>query len=424
MTPCPLNEKSRRVIAHKGFLTVLEGSVRSAKTVTSLVKWYKDILDSPDSVFLMSGNTLGSISRNCIYGDYGFIAITGGKAIPRTDSDGSKFLQLGENRIYYCGADNKRSFAKIRGLTIGGWYADEIQLHDWDFIETAEARSFASESRFMIWTMNPDYPGARIYKERIDRYQEEKTDGYLWEHFDLDDNTSLTEKQKETIKTQFPAGSVFYKRFILGMRVRAEGICYPSFVHNKPGEDGNLLDELPLGADGKPVKILFAEIGVDFGGNKSATAFSLTGYFRNSAGKFCGVLLNEHYDPKNKSTESVIENYKKFVLQAKSNYTVCDAYPDSAEQLLIKSLRNLGMVNVTGSRKFPVIDRIRFLDGAFSFRRMFIMRGCTESIEAVESASWDSKSDKEERLDNGTSNIDSLDAWEYSWERRMEELTR
>ena len=92
----------------------------------------------------MTGNTLGSISRNCIYGDYGFIAITGGKAKPKTDTDGSKYLQLGPKKIFYCGADNDSSFKKIRGLTIGGWYADEIQLHAKTFIETALARSFAA----------------------------------------------------------------------------------------------------------------------------------------------------------------------------------------------------------------------------------------------------------------------------------------
>jgi PBSX family phage terminase large subunit len=415
LNPRPLNEKSREVIAHKGFLTVLEGSVRSAKTVTSLVKWYKDILESPDNVFLMSGNTLGSISRNCINGDYGFIAITGGKAKPKTDTDGSKYLELAGKRIYYCGADNKRSFAKIRGLTIGGWYADEIQLHDWDFIETAEARSFASKNRFNIWTLNPDAPGARIYKERIDLYREQQTPGFAWYHFTLDDNTALDAEQKDAIKSQYPFGSVFYRRYVLGQRVRAEGICYPSFKHNKPGEDGNILDVIP--------KILFAEIGSDIGGNKSATTNALTGYFIDTRGKLCAVLLDESYDTENKSTESILNNWRQFVVKSKKTYQVNDAYPDSAEQLIVKSMRNMGIVNVYGSRKFPILDRIRFLDGAFSNRRVFIMRSCEHTIEAIEAAVWNQKSEKEERLDDGTCNIDSLDAWEYSWERRMTELS-
>jgi phage terminase large subunit len=131
----------------------------------------------------MSGNTLGSISRNCITGDYGFVSITGNKAQQRTDTDGSKFLQLGKKKIYYCGADNIASFKKIRGLSIGGWYADEIQLHHRDFIETAFARSFASQDRQNIWTLNPDAPNHWIYAEYIDKYLDAETPGYSYFHF-------------------------------------------------------------------------------------------------------------------------------------------------------------------------------------------------------------------------------------------------
>ena len=159
-------------------MTVYEGSVRSMKTVTSLVKWYRYIINSPENVFLMSGNTLGSISRNCIQGDFGFIAITGGKAKPRTDTDGSKFLTLGRKKIFYCGADNAASFKKIRGMSVGGWYADEVNLQDREFIETALSRSFASRDRQNIWTLNPMAPNHWIYEAYIDRYKREKTPGY------------------------------------------------------------------------------------------------------------------------------------------------------------------------------------------------------------------------------------------------------
>lgn len=394
---------------------IYEGAVRSAKTVTSLIDWYNYVIRSPENVFLMSGATMGSLARNCLDGDYGFIAITGGKAVKKTDTDQSKFLLLGNKKIYYVGSDNAASYKKIRGLTIGGSYSDEMNLHNKAFFETMLTRSFASKDRRIIGTLNPDTPNHWLYKEYLDVYAQENIPGYHWFHFTLDDNTSLSEEQKNTIKSQFPRDSVFYRRYILGQRVRAEGICYPSFRHNKPGEDGNILDVIP--------KILFAEIGSDIGGNKSATTNALTGYFIDTRGKLCAVLLDESYDTENKSTESILNNWRQFVVKSKKAYQVNDAYPDSAEQLIVKSMRNMGIVNVYGSRKFPILDRIRFLDGAFSNRRVFIMRSCEHTIEAVEAAVWNQKSEKEERLDDGTCNIDSLDAWEYSWERRMTELS-
>ena len=49
-----------------------------------------------------------------------------------------------------------------------------------------------------------------------------------------------------------------------------------------------------------------------------------------------------------------------------------------------------------------------------------ILRKCTHTIEAFSSALWDDKTGK--RLDNGSTNIDSLDAFEYSLERFEREL--
>jgi len=412
LTVYPLNDKSRRAISAGGFMHIYEGAVRSAKTVTSLVDWYRYVINSTENTFLMSGATMGSLARNCLDGDYGFIAITGGKAIKKTDTDQSKFLLLGDKKIYYVGSDNAASYKKIRGLTIGGSYSDEINLHNKSFFETMLARSFASTDRMIIGTLNPDAPGHWLYKEYLDRYLEESVPGYHWFHFTLDDNPAISEQRKIEIRQQYTG--VFYDRYVLGRRVRAEGICYPSFKHNKPGEDGNILDVIP--------KILFAEVGSDIGGNKSATTNALTGYFIDTRGKLCAVLLDESYDTENKSTESILKNWRDFITKAKKSYIVNDAYPDSAEQLIVKSMRNMGIVNVYGSKKNPILDRIRFLDGAFSQRRVFIMRHCEHTIEAVEAAVWNMKSAKEERLDDGTVNIDSLDAWEYSWERRMTEL--
>ena len=58
----------------------------------------------------------------------------------------------------------------------------------------------------------------------------------------------------------------------------------------------------------------------------------------------------------------------------------------------------------------------------FALDRAYVYKDCKETITAVQSAVWDLKGGKETRLDNGTTNIDSLDAWEYSFERRIKEL--
>ena len=50
------------------------------------------------------------------------------------------------------------------------------------------------------------------------------------------------------------------------------------------------------------------------------------------------------------------------------------------------------------------------------------MRNCVHVIDALQSAVWEKNPLKDIRLDNGTTNIDSLDALEYSAEPYMEEM--
>ena len=399
------NPKVQESILNTGFLNVWEGAVRSSKTLASLIAWGIYMGTSPEKVFLMSGATMGSISRNCIIGEYGFVALTG--AIQRTDTDGSKYLQLGDKIIYYVGSDNTRSFQKIRGMTIGGWLADEINLHNPDFIAEAFNRSLASSDRKNFWTLNPSPPNHFIYTEYVDRYLKEGIPGYHYHHFLMSDNPAITPERMEEIKKQYQG--VFYQRFILGRRVRAEGAIYTAFNRER-----NVISVLPE-------KIIYSIVGGDIGGNKSATVYIQTGFFWKD-GKLCVVAMGENYDKENISTESILKDFKDFVIKSKKFAVVTDAYIDSAEQLIIKSMKNLGVTNIHGSRKIQILDRIRLVDYLLASGRLVIMSRCIHLIDALETAVWNPKGIKEERLDDGNSDIDSLDGFEYSIERSYKDL--
>ena len=71
-------------------------------------------------------------------------------------------------------------------------------------------------------------------------------------------------------------------------------------------------------------------------------------------------------------------------------YTVADGYVDSAEQLIVKSMKNLGIINVHGSKKIKIVDRIRLLDYLLSCDRAFIHQRCKNLADAIENAVWDS----------------------------------
>ena len=61
-------------------------------------------------------------------------------------------------------------------------------------------------------------------------------------------------------------------------------------------------------------------------------------------------------------------------------------------------MKNLGIINVHGSKKIKIVDRIRLLDYLLSCDRAFIHQRCKHSLMTVRKCVWDSKGMKEERL--------------------------
>ena len=107
-------------------------------------------------------------------------------------------------------------------------------------------------------------------------------------------------------------------------------------------------------------------------------------------------------------------------------------YCDSAEQTLILGIKaalrksGLGWIRVENALKTVINDRIRATTRLMAqqrFRYMDLM--CDSLVTALCSAVWNPKNLTEnERLDDGTSDIDSLDSFEYTFERDIANLIR
>ena len=98
-------------------------------------------------------------------------------------------------------------------------------------------------------------------------------------------------------------------------------------------------------------------------------------------------------------------------------------YCDSAEQTMINSYKEHTSYPIYNSIKRPINDRIKgtlLLMGAGRWH--IVAEECEPLVEGLKTAVWDSKSLEDKRLDNGTSDIDILDADEYSFEYNLYEL--
>ena len=228
----PLSRKAINSILKTGYLNVWEGAVRSSKTVVSCLAWIAYVSQSPEQYFIMSGKTISALYRNVIGGEFGLLAILGPNGSYKVDREGNRILVIhapgNHDKVCYCfGANDERSYMTLRGLTVGGWYADEVNLQPRSFIDEAFKRTIVSSDRRHFWTLNPDNPNHFIYVDFLDKYEREELPGfYLW-HFTLDDNQAMPPERKEELKKQF--SGLFYRRYILGERCMAEGVVYDMF---------------------------------------------------------------------------------------------------------------------------------------------------------------------------------------------------
>ena len=405
MTLLPFSDKVNDSIFTTGTFNVWEGSVRSSKTIASLLAFAIYTQESPDSTFLMTGATMGSVSRNCINGDFGFIALTG--ATQHTDTDGSKYLNYKGKVIYYAGADNVASYRKIRGLTIGGWYADEINLHHRDFIIEAMNRSLASRDRRMFWTLNPEAPTHWIYKEYIDRWENEAIKGYRYHHFTLDDNPAITAERKAEIAQQY--SGVFYQRYILGLRVMAKGLIYAEFLEK------DLTTEA-----GQPSDYGEVVVSCDYG-VQNAMVYLMAGW-HTSRGRW-EVIKEWYYSGRENQAQLTDAEYYQHLQAFTEGWTVRDIIIDPSASSFIALVRKARLYRPVNAAN-AVVPGISYTASLMHIGKLFVSKDCTRLIEEIGGYVWDDKkaerTGKEEPIGIDDHACDALRYLCYTHIRRYE----
>ena len=392
---------------------IADGAIRSGKTVSmalSFVIWAMETFNEQN--FAMCGKTIGSFRRNVLSVLKQMLSSRGYAVIDHR-ADNLVVITRGNitNSFYVFGGKDERSQDLIQGITLAGIFFDEVALMPESFVNQGTGRCSIAGSKFWF-NCNPDTPAHWFKKEWVDKREEKNL---LHLHFTMDDNLSLSDDIKRRYRDMY--SGVFFKRYIQGLWVAAEGVIYDQFVEHK---ESYIIDE--------PPKVRYATIGVDFGGTGSAHSFTLTGFTQD----WDVVILDEFYwNNKEKGRLSPSELEEKFIdfcQRAKTKYKVYEAYCDSAEQTLIEGFENAVSqahvsISVRNAKKGAINDRIAFYNSLMAQHRFYIMRGCTATIGALENAVYSDKNPtKDIRLDDGTVNIDSLDSMEYSTEHVQSDI--
>ncbi len=390
-------------------LNLLQGSVSAGKTWISLILWASWVAIRPKSyLYMMCGKSLQTLKRNCL--------------LPLEELMGKKNFKfslstkegvLFGRKIMLEGANDQRSEAKIRGITLGGAYCDELTLFPEDFFTMLLSR-LRVEGAKLIATTNPDVPMHWLKTKYLDN--EKLVDDLLNVFFHIDDNTTLPADYITALKAEYTG--VYYDRFIRGEWVVANGAVYRVFSDNE--KDFFAVGELP--------EFEYINVGLDFGGNGSQHALCAVGITRDY--KRLYVLRTRRFPAKDITPPQLYGLVYGFCEDILAQFgKIHVLYADSAEQTLIAGLRPelspLG-IPVKNALKREINDRIRATAMLMAGRRFFLIPDeCETLIKALEGAVWNDKIiDKEVRLDNGTSDIDTLDAFEYAFERFIPRLVK
>ena len=393
-------------------INLLEGAVRSGKTWISLIIFALWVaMQSSTATFLMVGKSLTSLKRNCL--DL-LQKLVGEKNF--TYSLSQKEGVLFGHTVFLEGTNDTRAEGKIRGMTLTGAYCDEVTLFAEEFFAMLLSR-LSEQGAKLFATTNPDSPQHWFkikYINRADFLNMDIT------RFTIDDNPHLPAEYVEALKKEYTG--VFYKRFIMGQWVVAEGACYPLFADNP---ESCIIDELPTDPR-------FVSIGIDWGGNRSLTAFVASVIH----GNYDAITVIKDYHVEGRKGEidgnRVNTEFLRFIETIRKEYPnipIRYIFADSAEQYLINGLRQAitGMgLHLGDSKKNPIVQRIICANSLMNTGRFKVMRECKYVQDGLRSAVWDAKAaakGKDERLDDFTSDIDVIDATEYSFERFIPQLT-
>ena len=373
------------------------GATRSGKTYLDYYVIPKRIrnVTGKQGLSVILGNTKGTLQRNVIEP---LQNIWGTELVSDIKSDNTAFL-FGE-KAYCLGADNIKHVNKIRGASFKYCYGDEVATWNEEVFQMLKSRLDKPYSKF-DGTCNPEGPShwfKKFLDGNADIYQQKYT---------LYDNPFLDKEVLQNLETEY-RGTVFFDRYILGEWKAAEGTIYMLFADET---ERFLVDKVNE-------QLAIVTIGVDYGAGKSKIKFVASGITYNFRNVYVldEIDLTGVYDPE-QIYEKFIEFYKRvYDKYDKCQYAFCD-YGALGNVITLGLIRRCQKerlpVQIVDCSKGLINDRIFLSSTLMAQKRFYILRKNTIIIKAFQDALWNSKS-QDERLDDGTTDIDSLDAFEYS----------
>jgi PBSX family phage terminase large subunit len=381
-------------------INVWEGSVRSGKTIASLLRWLTYVADAPTGgELVMVGRTRDSLYRNVI-APLTNPEIFGELAKQVQYTNGAAMATILGRPVHVLGANDAKAEPKIRGLTGAGGYADELTTLPKAFFDQLVARCSVRGSKIFA-TTNPDNPGHWVKRDYLKRPAETRLRSW---HFVLDDNPFLDPEYVAALKSTYTG--LFYRRNILGHWVQAEGAIYDAFderrhvVDEVPHITRWLCDAIDYGTTNP-----YADLLIGLGADKRLYVVS---EYRWDSRAQRRKKTDAEYSRARRAWLQAVPHPGSNVLGVQPEWTIVD--PSAASY--IEQLHRDGVSGVMPADN-TVLDGIRTVGSLIAGDRLRIHASARGLIEEIPGYSWDDE--KAERGEDAPIKLDdhSCDALRY-----------
>ena len=359
-----------------------------------------------DGLNVILGVSKGTIERNVLQP----LRQIYGKNMVSTINSNNIAKLFGEE-VYCLGAEKISQVSKIQGTSIKYCYGDEVAKWSQEVFIMVQASLDKPYSMF-DGALNPENQSHWLKKDFLDKIEEKGLDVYV-QHYTIFDNPFLGKEFVDNLCKEYE-GTVYYNRLILGQWCNAEGLIYRQFADNPD----MFIKDKAVDENGNKLNFMIISIGIDYGATKGETEFKATGITTmfKQAWTIDEEKLTGLHTP-----EQMYEKFFEFYLRVVKEYgKVTHVFADygALGQVLTfgmnKYLQQHGVpLQVQDCIKGRIVDRIELDCSLFGQCRRFVLRKCKYLIEAYTQALWDDKKE-DERLDDGTTPVDDLDASEYS----------
>lgn len=363
-----------------------------------------------DGLNVIFGVSKGTIERNVlqplreIYGKelVGFIS-------------SQNIASLFGQEVYCLGTEKISQVSKIQGTSIKYAYGDEMAKWNKEVFIMIQG-SLDKPYSCLDGALNPENKNHWLKKDFLDVIREKGLDVYT-QYYTIFDNPFLPKDFVDNLCKEYQ-GTVYYNRLILGQWCDAEGLIFQQIANNYKRY---ITTTVQLNS--------IISIGIDWGGNKSKHSITATKISRDF--KEIQALKSSTMKATGTNTKQVFRWIINFIKEIQDKYgTVSFIFADSAEQVLNNSLNGELRANkinliVQDSLKIEIKNRIELWNRLLNLDKIsFIENQCQTLIEALQTALYDEKAKDDRWIDDGeTSDIDSLDSFDYSFEFWFEQIS-